>query len=213
MKYAQAVDKDGNPISIMTTTFQVFNKDGENLDTIIENLNQVVEDLKEDVSDGKSEVASAITDMNQPTASDAEFKTMAINIRKISTDADAVEANVYPGKKFYSGGRIRTGNMAVKAATYYTPNDSQQVISGGQYLDGNQIINPVPTQTKEVTAGTSDVSVSRDSGKYMTTVTVHPTPSQEKSITLTEDTAVIYPDAGKLLSKVTINAEGVGRWA
>lgn len=213
MKYAYAVDKNGNKISIMTTTFQVFNQEGENLDSILENMNQDFDDLKQHVSDGKTAIASAITDMNQATASNATFATMAENIRKISTDADAVEANVYPGKKFYSAGRLRTGTMATKAAASYTPNDSQQVINGGQYLDGAQTINAVPTQTKAVTAGTSNVTVNRDTGKYMTSVTVYPTPSQEKSVTLTEDTATVTPDSGYLLSKVTINAEGVGRWA
>ncbi len=61
-------------------------------------------------------------------------------------------------------------------------------------------------QSKTVTAGTSDVSVSPDSGKYLSSVTVQPTPSQSKTATPLLSTQTISPDDGKYLSSVTVNA-------
>lgn len=66
---------------------------------------------------------------------------------------------------------------------------------------------PNSVQTKSVTAGTADVTVSPDSGYIgMSSVTVSPTPSQEKSVTSSRSAQTVTPDSGKLLSKVTVNA-------
>lgn len=66
---------------------------------------------------------------------------------------------------------------------------------------------PNSTQTKTVTAGTSNVTVSPDSGYIgMSSVTVKPTPSQSKSATPSTTAQTISPDSGKLLSSVSISA-------
>ena len=66
---------------------------------------------------------------------------------------------------------------------------------------------PNSVQTKTVTAGTADVTVSPDSGYIgMSSVTVSPTPSQEKTVTSSRSAQTVTPDSGKLLSKVTVNA-------
>ena len=61
-------------------------------------------------------------------------------------------------------------------------------------------------QTKTVAAGTSNVTVSPDSGKYLSSVTVQPTPSQTKSVTPGTSQQTVSPDSGKLLSSVTVSA-------
>lgn len=107
---------------------------------------------------------------------------------------------------YHNGSGKVTQSITTKAAATYTPGDSAQTIASGQYLSGVQTISAVPTETKSVTAGTSATTVSRTSGKYMTSVTVNPTPSQTKSVTMTSSPLTVTPDSGKLLSSVTISA-------
>ena len=66
---------------------------------------------------------------------------------------------------------------------------------------------PNSVQTKTVTAGTSNVTVTPDSGYIgMSSVTVQPTPSQSKSATPSTSAQTISPDSGKLLSSVSVSA-------
>lgn len=108
---------------------------------------------------------------------------------------------------YHNGSGKVTQSLTTKAAATYTPGDNAQTIAAGQYLNGIQTISAVPTETKTVTAGTAATTVSRTSGKYMTSVTVNPTPSQTKSVTLTSSPLTVLPDAGYLLSGVTVSAD------
>lgn len=51
----------------------------------------------------------------------------------------------------------------------YTPSDSQQTIEAGQYLDGEQTILPVPTETKTIT---ENGTYTPDVGKFFSSITV-----------------------------------------
>jgi len=64
----------------------------------------------------------------------------------------------------------------------------------------------VPTQEKTVTAGTSAVSVTPDTGKHLSKVTVNPTPTESKSVTPTTSQQTVSPSNGKHLSSVTVGA-------
>ena len=60
----------------------------------------------------------------------------------LSLTGDAVANNVLSGKTFYNNNpkAKQTGTMATKGAQTYTPTTSNQTISAGQYLIGNQTI-------------------------------------------------------------------------
>ena len=212
------------------TEFYDVNIMNDNLDVIDTTLKSKadqteVDSLKKSVSDGKTTVANAITGQGVTTATDATFATMATNIATVGTNkynagvsatkiGTATAAQVLSGYTFTNASTVgATGTMSSKSAATYTPGDSAQTIAAGQYLSGVQTISAVPTETKTTTAGTSATTVSRTSGKYMTSVTVNPTPSQTKSVTMTSSPMTITPDAGKLLSSVTVSANLGKRYA
>ena len=123
-----------------------------------------------------------------------------------SATGTATPSKVLAGETFSSdAGEGLVGEIPKKSAQTYTPNDSTQTISSGQYLEGAQTISPVSTEDRTVTAGTSDVTVTRNTGKYMNKVVVSPTPSEEKTATAGTSAVEVTPTSGKLLSKVTIN--------
>lgn len=57
-----------------------------------------------------------------------------------TSDATAAAADIYPGKTAYVDGDLIIGAMPTKATALYTPSTTDQIISAGQYLTGNQII-------------------------------------------------------------------------
>ena len=72
--------------------------------------------------------------------------------------------------------------------------------------NGVELIGTFAAQTKTVTAGTSASTVTPDSGKYLSKLTINPTPSQSKSASPSTSAQTISPDSGKLLSSVSISA-------
>lgn len=81
----------------------------------------------------------------------------------------------------------------------YLGNNPVSVYNGGQ--------NSIKTEEKTVTAGTSTVELTPDSGKLLSKVTVHPTPSQSKSVTPSSVDQNIIPDNGRLLSSVAVSGD------
>lgn len=57
-----------------------------------------------------------------------------------TSDADAQSSNILNGKSAYVNGSKITGNIPSKAAATYTPSTTDQQITSGQYLSGNQTI-------------------------------------------------------------------------
>ena len=121
---------------------------------------------------------------------------------------NATSADVLATKTFSNeaDGIDQVGSMpnngAVSAAL--DTNTTSYTVPAG-YHNGSGTVS-VTTESKEVTAGTSDVSVSPTSGKVISSVTVHPTPSQTKSASPSTAAQTISPDSGKLLSSVSISA-------
>ena len=108
------------------------------------------------VSDGKALIASAITDMNQTTSSDATFQQMADNIRNISDDANAATSQVLSGYTFYQGGSKKTGTMTNRGAisTTISPGGSYTIPRG--YHNGSGRVRASGSATDQLWANETD---------------------------------------------------------
>lgn len=96
--------------------------------------------------------------------------------------------------------RSKTGT-----ATTYTPSE---MVSDGidDVYDAGVAAGTTPTQTKTVTAGTSNVTVRPDTGYALSQVTVQPTPTETASATPTTSAQTVSPSSGKYLSSVSVGA-------
>lgn len=101
-------------------------------------------------------------------------------------------------------------DITKKESATYIPNDDIQTIASGQYLSGEQIIEPVPTQTKTVT---SNGTVYPDAGKYLSSVDVNvsiePPSLGTKNIT-NNGTFTAADDGYTGYSEVTVNVPSSG---
>ena len=108
-------------------------------------MKEAIEGLFTSVSDGKAAVASAITDKGVPTAQDADFSTLADNIRKITSGAETSDATATPGdilspKTAYTAAGKVEGLIPSLAAQTILPGTADKTIASGQYLRGTQTI-------------------------------------------------------------------------
>lgn len=116
----------------------------------IDEMSTKVDDCFTSVSDGKKAVASAITDKGVTTAQNAEFATMAANVRKIKTNP----------------------TLQTKTVTLDTSNTTQTLTPDTGYDGLSQVKASITTQTKSVNLSTSEQVVKPDSGKVLSQVTV-----------------------------------------
>lgn len=116
----------------------------------IDTMSTKVDDCFQNVSDGKKAVASAITDKGVTTAQNAEFATMAANVRKIKTNP----------------------TLQGKAITLDTSKTTQTLTPDPGYDGLSQVKASITTQTKSVNLSTSEQVVKPDSGKVLSQVTV-----------------------------------------
>ena len=116
----------------------------------IDEMSTKVDDCFTSVGDGKKAVASAITDKGVTTAQNAEFATMAANVRKIKTNP----------------------TLQAKAITLDTSKTTQTLTPDPGYDGLSQVKASITTQTKSVNLSTSEQVVKQDSGKVLSQVTV-----------------------------------------
>ena len=125
------------------------------------------------------------------------------------------DATIVSGDQMLSGvtaygaeGKV-IGTIPSAAAATLTPNDEVQVaIAAGTYAIGNITVNPVPTETKDVTV---NGTYTPEDGKYFSEVTVNVPnrefASQSKIISPSTAQQIVTPDSGfDGLSSVTVNA-------
>ena len=94
---------------------------------------------------------------------------------EVSPIVDTSDASVSPnqmlvGASAYAKGKKVEGNIQSRQAATITPSTTAQTIPAGVYLAGAQTISAIQTQTKTATA---NGTVTADSGKYLTSVTVN----------------------------------------
>ena len=79
-----------------------------------------------------------------------------------------------------------------------------------QLKDNNSLLRTIlgivsNRQNKEVTAGTSAITVERSEGGILWSVKVNPTPTEDKTVTPSESVQTVTPSAGKHLGTVTVD--------
>ena len=92
-------------------------------------------------------VASAITSMGQSASKKDKPEALGEKIKKISTDATAVEAKVLQGETFYAAGQKKTGTMPSRGAwTNRLGINSKIVIPVGYHNGQGYIDQAIPTK-------------------------------------------------------------------
>lgn len=118
--------------------------------------------------------------------------------------ASREDQNVYPDEGQYLT-KVTVNKYPDANGTYIVNKNSNAADMGAgnnyRYVDTTKL-----GQSKIVTAGTSQTTVSPDSGLYLSQVAVNPTPTESKSVTPTTRQQTVSPSSGKHLSSVTVGA-------
>ena len=127
---------------------------------------------------------------------------------KIATQEKEITAsredqNVYPDEGQYL--TKVTVNKYPDANGTFTANKKSNAEDMGATNNYRYVDTTKLGQSKTVTVGTSQTTVTPDSGLYLSQVVVNPTPTQEKTVTAGTSAVSVTPDNGKHLSKVTAN--------
>ena len=166
------------PILVMKYLFDkdVLVRNGVNLN-LVSKLSDLGDATAEDVTEGKTftsaagfkEVGTHVCS-GGGTSPNLQNKSVAPSESAQTVTADSgydgllqVDVDAIPST--YIG-----SNVTKKAAATYTPGKEAQTIAAGQYLEGDQTIAAVPTETKEITV---NGTYTPTSGKFFSQVTVN----------------------------------------
>ena len=123
-----------------------------------------------------------------------------------TSDATAVASNIlYPKTAYIATGKA-TGSMPDNGAvsqTLDTTTTSYTVPSG--YHNGQGTVS-ITTQSKSATPSTSSQTISPDTGKVLSSVSIEAIQTQTKSVTPSTSAQTITPDSGKYLTSVSVDA-------
>lgn len=109
----------------------------------------------------------AVTVAAMPTATQAT-PSISVNSSGLIT-ASATQSAGY----VTAGTKSTTKQLTTQAATTITPSAYRQTaVPAGYYTTGAVFVNPVPTQTKSATPSKSQQTVTPDSGKFLSSVTI-----------------------------------------
>lgn len=127
---------------------------------------------------------------------------------KIATQEKEITAsredqNIYPDEGQYL--TKVTVNKYPDANGTFTANKKSNAEDMGATNNYRYVDTTKLGQSKTATAGTSQTTVTPDSGLYLSQVVINPTPTQEKTVTAGTSAVSVTPDNGKHLSKVTAN--------
>lgn len=105
-----------------------------------------------------------------------------VSLSSPSIDVSAgglITASNTVGSGFITGDtKANTKQLTTKGATSYTPGDSEQKITKGAYLTGDQTILPVPTETLDVYPERYPQTFTPTAGKYFSSVWVDQYPEE-----------------------------------
>lgn len=118
-------------------------------------------------------IANAITYMGQSASKKDKPEVLGEKIKKISTDATAVEGNVLNGQTFYAGGAKKTGNMANRGAWTGRIGVNGKIAIPAGYHNGQGYVDQSITAKGSITpavsvTGNNPMYVRMSQGAYFT---------------------------------------------
>ena len=139
----------------------------------------------------------------------AKIRTRAY-VKLVGLDNDKLDQitararHVAQGYTFYSAdNKLEQGAMDATNGKTITPSDEQVIIYGEKYLNGDIIVEPVPTEEKSVTPTESEQVVTPSERKYLKQVTVGAVPNNYvgSNIQRQEEVTLIPSQADQVIAK------------